>query len=461
MFKIIKAPSVPVPPLQRFSVLGTADTIHAGKPLILVIDNQFKVTTPPISSEGTWRFDLALHQPGKHQLAILLDNERLELSVQVGTNLHAETEVVSPPNTQPISNYQSNTISLEKLVREAHEKGYSDVHLCVGKAPRFRNRGEMEISNYPVTDETTFINWLKEILTESEIKQFQETLDFDGAAGYDFARVRVNIFKTMKGSAMVLRLIPLRIPTIDQLGLPGVFQTICHYHKGLVLVTGPTGSGKSTTLAAMVDFINRTMKRHIITIEDPIEFVHEDHKSVISQREVGIHTVEFDRALKAALREDPDVILIGEMRDRSTVNTALKAAQTGHLVFGTLHTNSAIKTIERILNLYEPDEQEPMLTQLSESLAAIIAQSLLRTTDGRRAPIHDILINTDTVKDYIKRGEVEETESIMKKGNYDGMCTMLQSIYNLYLEGRITEETAMEASDKPNEMRILLSGGEI
>lgn len=461
MFKIVKAPTIPVPPLQRFSVVGTAEPIHAGKPLILVIDNQFKVTTPAISSEGNWRFDLALHEPGKHNLAILLDNDRLELSVQIGTTVSSETEIIPNPNSQTIPNYQPNSISLEKLVREAHEKGFSDIHLCVGKAPRFRNRGEIVISNYPLTNEATFINWLEEILTESEIKHFQETLDFDGAASYDFARVRVNIFKTLKGSAMVLRLIPLRIPSISQLGLPEVFQTICRYQKGLVLVTGPTGSGKSTTLAAMVDHINRTMQKHIITIEDPIEFIHEDRKSVISQREVGIHTVEFDRALKAALREDPDVILIGEMRDRSTVNTALKAAQTGHLVFGTLHTNSAIKTIERILNLYEPDEQEPMLTQLAESLAAIIAQSLLRTTDGRRAPIHEILINTDTVKDYIRRGEVEETEAIMKKGNYDGMCTMLQSIYNLYLEGRITEETAMEASDKPNEMRILLSGGEI
>jgi twitching motility protein PilT len=461
MFKILKAPTVPVPPLQRFSVIGTADATHAGKPLILVINNELKVTTPAISSEGNWRFDLALHQPGKHLLAILLDNDRVEFSVQVGTPVTSETEIITPANPPSIPHSQTGTISLEKLVREANEKGFSDIHLCVGKTPSFRNRGEMEVTKYPVTDETTFTNWLNEILTEAEIKQFHDTLDFDGAAGYDFARVRINIFKTLKGSAMVLRLIPLRIPSIDELGLPKVFQTICHYHKGLVLVTGPTGSGKSTTLAAMVDYINRTMHKHIITIEDPIEFVHEDRKSVISQREVGIHTVEFDRALKGALREDPDVILIGEMRDRATLNTALKAAQTGHLVFGTLHTNSAIKTIERILNLYEPDEQEPMLSQLSESLAAIIAQSLLRTTDGRRAPIHEILINTDTVKDYIRRGEVEETESIMKKGNYDGMCTMLQSIYNLYLEGRITEETAMQASDKPNEMRILLSGGEI
>ncbi|MFB2838899.1 type IV pilus twitching motility protein PilT [Floridanema evergladense] len=461
MFKIVKAPTVPVSPLQRFSVIGTADSIHAGKPLILVIDNQFKVTTPPISSEGTWRFDLALHQPGKHQLAILLDNDRLEFTVQIGTTLTPETGITTPSNSQPVPQSQSNPVSLEKLVKEAYEKGYSDIHLCVSKPPSFRNRGEMEITNYPVTTEETFTNWLQQILTESEIKQFQETLDFDGAASYGFARVRINIFKTLKGSAMVLRLIPLKIPSIEELGLPEVFQTICHYHKGLVLVTGPTGSGKSTTLAAMVNYINRTMKRHIITIEDPIEFIHEDSKSVISQREVGIHTVEFDRALKAALREDPDVILIGEMRDRATVNTALKAAQTGHLVFGTLHTNSATKTIERILNLYEPDEQEPMLTQLSESLAAIIAQALLRTTDGKRAPIHEILINTDTVKDYIKRGEVEETESIMKKGKYDGMCTMLQSIHSLYLEGRITEETAMQATDKPNEMRILLSGGEI
>jgi twitching motility protein PilT len=242
------------------------------------------------------------------------------------------------------------------------------------------------------------------------------------------------------------------------LNLPEVFRELCYTHKGLILVTGPTGSGKSTTLAAMVDFINSEMPKHVISIEDPIEFVHQSRKALIKQREVGIHTLKFDNALKASLREDPDVILIGEMRDKETVNTALKAAQTGHLVFGTLHTNSAVKTIDRILNLYEPDQQGPMRIQVAESLVAVIAQALVRTTDGKRAAIHEIMINTDAIRDYIKRGEVDEIENIIPRCTYEGMCTMNQSLYKLYEEGRITEETAIENSPRPNEMAQMLRG---
>jgi twitching motility protein PilT len=348
--------------------------------------------------------------------------------------------------------------TLAQLVKEAFDKGFSDIHAGVGEVPRFRNRGEMDITDYPVTDESTFFSWLKEILSDMEIKRFKETLDFDGAAQYDFARVRINLFDSLRGPALVMRLIPLKILTIEQLNLPLVFKDICHYHKGLVLVTGPTGSGKSTTMAAMVDYINKEMPKNIITIEDPIEYVHQSRKALIKQREVGIHTLEFDRALKSSLREDPDVILIGEMRDKETVNTALKAAQTGHLVMGTLHTNSAVKTIERILSLYEPDQQAPMRVAIAESLVAVIAQGLCRTTDGKRAAFHDIMINTDAIKDYIRRGEIDEVEAIIPRCTFDGMCTMNQSLYKLYEAGRITEETALEMSPKPNEMAQILRG---
>lgn len=347
---------------------------------------------------------------------------------------------------------------MEQLVREAFEKGFSDVHVGVGEVPRFRNRGEIEVTDYPTTDRETFFSWLKEILSDEEIKRFQDTLDFDGATQYEFARVRINIFDSLRGPAMVMRLIPLKILTIDQLNLPPVFKDVCHYHKGLILITGPTGSGKSTTLAAMIDYINNEMPKNIITIEDPIEFVHTSKKSLIKQREVGIHTLKFDSALKASLREDPDIILVGEMRDRETVNTALKAAQTGHLVMGTLHTNSAVKTIERILQLYEPDQQAPMRVSIAESLVAVIAQGLCRTTDGKRAAYHDIMINTDAIRDYIRRGEIDEIEAIIPRCTFDGMCTMNQSLYKLYEAGRITEETALEHSPKPNEMAQILRG---
>jgi twitching motility protein PilT len=347
---------------------------------------------------------------------------------------------------------------MAQLVKEAYDKGFSDIHAGVGEVPRFRNRGYIENTDYPVTDEPTFFSWLYELIREEDIQHFKEHLDFDGAAQYDFARVRINVFDSLRGPALVLRLIPMKILTVDELRLPPVFKDICHYPKGLVLITGPTGSGKSTTMAAMVDYVNRELPKNIISIEDPIEFVHTSRRALIKQREVGMHTLEFENALRAALREDPDIILIGEMRDRVTVSTALKAAQTGHVVFGTLHTNSAVKTIERLLNIFNPDEQVPMRVQIAESLVAVIAQALVRTTDGKRAAIHEIMINTDAIKDYILRGDVEEVEALIPRSTFDGMCTMNQCLYRLYEEGRITEETALEASPKPNEMSMMLRG---
>jgi twitching motility protein PilT len=245
---------------------------------------------------------------------------------------------------------------------------------------------------------------------------------------------------------------------VEQLGLPAVFRNVCDVHKGLILITGPTGSGKSTTLAAMIDYINKEHPKHIITIEDPIEFVHQSRRSLIKQREVGIHTHEFDNALKASLREDPDIILVGEMRDKSTVNTALKAAQTGHLVMGTLHTNSAVKTLERILTLYSAEEQESMRVAIAESLVCIISQGLCRTTDSKRAAFHDILVNTETVKDCIRSGKNDEILELMKDGEYYGMITTNQSLFNLYQEGRISDDVALEMSPVPNELAMMLRG---
>ncbi|MCF4966143.1 type IV pilus twitching motility protein PilT [Nostoc sp. CMAA1605] len=362
------------------------------------------------------------------------------------------------PPPMPAASPASTGLTLGEIIKEAFDKGYSDIHLGVGEVPRFRSRGEITPTDYPETDKAIFMSWLREVMNEAEIQRFQEHLEFDGATQYEFARVRINVFDSLKGYAMVLRLIPLKILSIDQLRLPPVFRDICHYHKGLILVTGPTGSGKSTTMAAMIDYINREMAKHIITIEDPVEFVHQSRKSLVKQREVGMHTRKFDNALKAALREDPDLILVGEMRDKETVNTALKAAQTGHLVMGTLHTNSAVKTIERILNLYSGEEQDAMRVALAESLVAVIAQGLCRTTDGKRAAFHDILINTEAIKEWIKDGKYDEITELMKQAGFDGMITMNQSLLNLYQEGRITEETALEMSPTPNEMAQFLRG---
>ena len=389
-----------------------------------------------------------------------------------GKKMPARTPAANPNSRPPQQTAQKATAktaprrptrspgqpSLEEIIFLSNDKGYSDIHLGVGEVPRVRDRGQMEHLDFPETDHPTFMSWLHEMMKDEEIEQFEKALEFDGATQYDFARVRINVFHTLKGYASVLRLIPVKILTLEQIRAPDIFGEICHAHKGLILVTGPTGSGKSTTMAAMIDYINKEMAHHIITIEDPVEFVHKSRKSLVKQREVGMHTLKFDNALKAALREDPDLILVGEMRDKETVNTALKAAQTGHLVMGTLHTNSAIKTIERILNLYSAEEQEAMRTAIAECLVAVISQGLCRTTDGKRAAFHDILINTSTMKDYIREDKPEDMHMLMQNGEFDGMSTCNQSLFKLYQEGRITEETALEKSPAPNEMAMMLRG---
>jgi twitching motility protein PilT len=248
------------------------------------------------------------------------------------------------------------------------------------------------------------------------------------------------------------------MPTMDQLNLPVQLKEISERPKGLFLVTGATGSGKSTTLAALINHINTTMKRHILTIEDPVEFVHESKLSLIRQREVGLHTKLFANALKASLREDPDVILIGEIRDQETLATAIEASQTGHLVFGTLHTNSAVRTVERVLGMYPPQEQDAVRRALSECLLAVLSQGLIKTTDGKRAGYFDLFINTDACRDYIQRGELDEIEAIMLRSAFDGMITINQSLAQLVEAGRATAEEAMHHSLKPTELSQILRG---
>ncbi len=348
--------------------------------------------------------------------------------------------------------------NLEGIVRIAHERNFSDVHLGVGEEPRYRARGDMLRTGWPVTDNATFQRWLKEMLSPAQIDGFQRDKEFDGSHAFPFVRVRINLLDSFRGPAMVLRLIPQKIASLEELNLPPVLRDLCARPKGMVLVTGPTGSGKSTTLAAMIDWINKTMSRHILTIEDPVEFVHESRQSLIRHREVGQHTKLFHNALRAALREDPDVILIGEIRDQETLGTAIEASQTGHLVFGTLHTNSAVKTVERVLGMYPPNEQDSVRRAVSETLLGVIAQGLLKTTDGKRAAFHDILVNTDACKDYIQRGELEEIEEIMARSGFDGMQTADQALLKLVEAGRVSPDDAIAQSLKPNELSQALRG---
>jgi twitching motility protein PilT len=348
--------------------------------------------------------------------------------------------------------------SLEGIVKIADANGFSDVHLGVGEEPRYRARGEMIRTGWPITDTATFHGWLREMLSPAQIDGFGHDKEFDGSHAFPFVRVRINLMDSLRGPAMVLRLIPQQIATLEQLNLPPVLQELASRPKGLVLITGPTGSGKSTTLAAMIDWINRNRSCHILTIEDPVEFVHESRQSLIRHREVGQHTRQFHNALRAALREDPDVILIGEIRDGETLATAIEASQTGHLVFGTLHTNSAVKTVERVLGMVPPSEQESIRRAVSESLLGVIAQGLLKTTDGKRAAFHDILINTDACKDYIQRGELAEIEEIMARSSFDGMQTANQALQTLVEQGRVNPDDALAQSLKPNELAQALRG---
>jgi len=364
-----------------------------------------------------------------------------------------------PANPSPGSRSASHADpTLEQMVRVAHEQGHSDIHLGVGESPRYRARGEIQTTDWPVSDRITFDRWLQEILSPQQIDIFLREKEFDGSHAFPFVRVRINLLDSLRGPAMVLRLIPQTILTVEQLNLPPVLTELAARPKGLILVTGPTGSGKSTTLAAMIDWINRNEARHILTIEDPVEFVHESRLSLIRHREVGMHTLKFHNALRAALREDPDVILVGEIRDQETLATALEAAQTGHLVFGTLHTNSAVKTVERVLGMYQPEQQESVRHSMAESLLGVIAQGLIRTTDGKRAAFHDILINTDACKDYIQRGALDEVEEIMERSGFDGMVTTNQSLQKLVEEDRVEADQALGMSLKPNELAQALRG---
>ena len=348
--------------------------------------------------------------------------------------------------------------NLAGIVKIANANGFSDVHLGVGEEPRYRARGEMVRSGWPITDAARFNGWLREMLSPAQIDAFLRDKEFDGSHAFPFVRVRINLLDSLRGPAMVLRLIPQTIATLEELNLPPVLQSLASRPKGLVLITGPTGSGKSTTLAAMIDWINRNRSCHILTIEDPVEFVHQSQRSLIRHREVGQHTLQFHNALRAALREDPDVILIGEIRDGETLATAIEASQTGHLVFGTLHTNSAVKTVERVLGMVRPSEQEAIRRAVSECLLGVIAQGLLKTTDGKRVAFHDILINTDACKDYIQRGELTEIEEIMARSSFDGMQTANQALLNLVDAGQVSIDDALAQSLRANELAQALRG---
>jgi twitching motility protein PilT len=340
---------------------------------------------------------------------------------------------------------------IDSFFKVMFEQGASDMHLAVGSPPQLRMQGGLKKIEYqPLTDEVLRA-MLYEILSERQIAEFEKTHDLDFAySAPGIARFRANYFMKYTGIAAAFRIIPFKILTLETLNCPEVFKTMCEYKNGLVLVTGPTGSGKSTTLAAMIHHINATSNDHILTLEDPLEFIHEPIKCQVSQREIGTHTESFATALRAALREDPDVILVGEMRDLETIQLAISAAETGHLVFGTLHTNNAAKTVDRVIDVFPADRQAQVRTMLAESLRGVIAQQLLKRAEGKgRVAAYEVLVATQAVRSLVREQKTFQIPSTISTSRKDGMQALDQHLLELIQKKTVTIEEAMKFSEQP------------
>lgn len=337
-------------------------------------------------------------------------------------------------------------IDITELLKFGVQSGASDLHLSAGLPPMMRVHGDVKQLNFPPLEHKDVHAMVYDIMNDHQRKFYESELECDFSYEIpNVSRFRVNAFNQSRGAAAVFRTIPTEILTLEQLQCPSIFSEIANKPRGIVLVTGPTGSGKSTTLAAMIDYINKSRQYHILTIEDPIEFVHKSNKSLINQREVGLQTKSFANALRSALREDPDVILVGEMRDLETIRLAMTAAETGHLVFGTLHTSSAAKTIDRIVDVFPAEEKDMVRAMLSESLQAVISQTLLKLKDGSgRIAAHEIMIGTSAIRNLIRENKVAQMYSAIQTGQQYGMQTLDQCLVGLMRKGLISKEAAME-----------------
>src|SRR6266404_6437041 len=342
-------------------------------------------------------------------------------------------------------------MDITQLLEFGVEHGASDCHLSAGEPPLIRIDGDLKkLENPPLTREEVHA-LIYDIMNDAQRKVFEETHECDFSFELNqLARFRVNVFRQRKGEAAVFRTIPTKILTLEELGMPPILKQMCDKEKGLILVTGPTGSGKSTTLAAMVDYLNESFEGHILTVEDPIEFVHQSKKCLVNQRELGPHTKSFANALRAALREDPDAILVGEMRDLETIQLALTAAETGHIVFGTLHTSSAPKPVDRIIDVFSPSQQAQIRAQFAESVEAVLTQTLLKKKSGGRVAALEILTGTTAVRNLIREGKIHQIPGTMQVSQKDGMQTMDMALTNLVTRGLVTREEAQSKSMNPN-----------
>ncbi len=335
-------------------------------------------------------------------------------------------------------------MDISELLAFAVKNKASDLHLSSGLPPMIRVHGDVRRINMPPLEHAQVHAMVYDIMSDAQRKHFEENLECDFSFEIpNLARFRVNAFNQQRGAAAVLRTIPSRVLTLEELNAPKVFVELATQPRGLVLVTGPTGSGKSTTLAAMMNHLNENFYGHILTVEDPIEFVHESKRCLVNQRELGAHTLGFSDALRSALREDPDYILVGEMRDLETIRLALTAAETGHLVFGTLHTSSAPKTIDRIIDVFPAGEKEMVRAMLSESLRAVISQTLLKTRDGQgRVAAYEVMVGTPAIRNLIREGKVAQMYSSIQTGQSLGMQTLDQSLQDLVRRGLVSSSEA-------------------
>lgn len=342
-------------------------------------------------------------------------------------------------------------MKLTELLNWTVDERASDLHLSADMPPMIRVDGEVRRLSDAILSHRDVHRLIVESMSEAQQQSWQEHHECDYSWAVEgLSRFRVNAFLQSRGASAAFRVVPSRVRSLDELEAPSVFRQIAREPNGLVLVTGPTGSGKSTTLAAMVDEVNRTQKAHILTIEDPIEFLHQPINCIVNQRELGEHTHSFGAALRSALREDPDVILVGEMRDLETIQLALTAAETGHLVFATLHTSSAPKTIDRIIDAFPSSDKAMVRTMLSESLRAVICQTLLKRQGGGRVAAHEIMLATPPVRNLIREGKIAQMVSALQTGAQQGMQTMEQAVQRLLVTGKISREVAMSVMSKVN-----------